>query len=368
MKSTNGDVSGVSIDDGKSKPPGIYSDSLLGGRDVIKVVLLVTTVALSCLLFYKSASNPLNMVVSPLKTDCYSSKIRNETSLETVQEKKPVSELERVLINAAMEDNTVIITALNQAWADPNSTFDVFRESFKAGVGTERLLKHVIAVCLDNKAYDRCIEVHPHCYLINATDSDQLSGPNRFMTPGYLKLVWRRMDLLRQVLDFGYNFIFTDADILWLRDPFPRFFPDVDFQITCDTYNGKPSDKNNQVNSGFTYVKANNRTTKFYKYWIRSSRKFPGKHDQDVFNYIKNNNFTMNLGINMRFFDTVYFGGFCQPSRDINVVNTMHANCCIGLENKVNNLKAALEDWKRYVSLNTTVSETKWNIPPRCGY
>lgn len=159
-----------------------------------------------------------------------------------------------------------------------------------------------------------------------------------------------------------------DADILWLRNPFPRFFRDADFQITCDDYNGKPSDKNNHVNSGFTYVKANNRTLNFYKFWIRSSRKFPGKHDQDVFNLIKNKQFVLKLGINIRFLDTVYFGGFCQPSRDINVVNTMHANCCIGLDNKVNNLKAALEDWKRYVSLNTTVSETKWNIPPKCGY
>lgn len=91
MKSTNGEssslgykFSGVSIDDGKSKPPVIHTDGLLGGRDVIKVVLLVTTVALSCLLFYKSASNPLNIVSPSWKTDCYSSKIINETSLETV--------------------------------------------------------------------------------------------------------------------------------------------------------------------------------------------------------------------------------------------------------------------------------------------
>ncbi|CAN8325337.1 unnamed protein product [Cochlearia groenlandica] len=367
MKSTKGESSyefAVKI----TKPaPTIYSDCLLGRRDVIKVVLLVTTVTITFLLFYKSSHNTLNML-SPWKTDCYSSQIINETSLEMVQRKKPNTELERVLTNAAMEDNTVIITALNQAWTEPNSTFDVFGESFKAGIGTERLLKHVIAVCLDDKAYDRCVKIHPHCYLINATDSDQLSGPNRFMTPGYLKLIWRRMDLLRQVLGLGYNFIFTDADILWLRDPFPRFFPDADFQITCDDYNGKPTDKNNHVNSGFTYVKANNKTLNFYDFWIKSSRMYPGKHDQDVFNIIKNNCFVAKLGMKMMFFDTVYFGGFCEPSRDINVVNTMHANCCIGLENKVNNLKAALEDWRRYVSLNTTVSVTKWNIPPKCGY
>lgn len=90
MESTKGESSplgyklaGVSIDDGKSKPV-ISTDRLLGGRDMIKVVLLVTTVTLSCLLFFKSANNPLNMV-SLLKTDsCYSSKTINETSLETV--------------------------------------------------------------------------------------------------------------------------------------------------------------------------------------------------------------------------------------------------------------------------------------------
>lgn len=87
MKSTNGEsyeFAGVNINDGKSKPPVIYSDGLFGGRDVVKAVLLVTIVSLSCLLFYNAANNPLNMVLSPWKTDCYSPKIINETSLETV--------------------------------------------------------------------------------------------------------------------------------------------------------------------------------------------------------------------------------------------------------------------------------------------
>lgn len=103
----------------------------------------------------------------------------------------------------------MIITALNYAWTAPNSTFDLFLESFQTGLGTKRLLKHVIAVCLDSKAYDRCLQVHSHCYLINATDSDELSRKNRFMSPGYLKLIWRRMDLLKEVLSLGYNFLFT---------------------------------------------------------------------------------------------------------------------------------------------------------------
>ena len=156
-----------------------------------------------------------------------------------------------------------------------------------------------------------------------------------------------------------------DADILWLRDPFPRFFRDADFQITCDDYNGKPSDKNNHVNSGFTYVKANNRTLSFYKFWIRSSRKFPGKHDQDVFNLIKNKQFVLKLGINIRFLDTVYFRGFCQLHREMDKICIMHANCCLGLHNKINGLRQSLKDWKDYLSATDRRNMT-WPSPDRC--
>lgn len=118
-------------------------------------------------------------------------------------------------MNATMEDNTVIITVLKNALTAPNSTFELFLESFQTGLGTERLLKHVIAVCLDSKAYDQCcMQVHIHCYLINATDSEELSGINQFMSPSYLKLIWRRMDLLKEVLSLGYNFLFTVRHII----------------------------------------------------------------------------------------------------------------------------------------------------------
>ena len=96
----------------------------------------------------------------------------------------------------------MIITALNEAWVAPNSIFDLFLESFHIGIGTEKYLKHVIGGCVDNKAYERCLHLHPHCYLINATDSDRLSGSKNYMTPGSLKIIWRRMEFLREVLFF----------------------------------------------------------------------------------------------------------------------------------------------------------------------
>ena len=46
----------------------------------------------------------------------------------------------------------------------------------------------------------------------------------------------------------------------------------------------------------------------------------------------------------MRFPDTAYFGGLCEPSKDFNEVRTMHANSCIGLGRKVLDLGVMLEE------------------------
>ncbi|ESQ39573.1 hypothetical protein EUTSA_v10001209mg [Eutrema salsugineum] len=345
MKNTSSESSPADgKDDDIAKSPSSGSQ-----RDLVRLMLLFTTVALSCILVYKSSGNPL-MLLPPWKSNWFS---QNQTPFNP---REQVWELKRVLMNASMEDKTVIITTLNKAWVAPNSIFDLFLESFRIGIGTKKI------------AYKRCLQVHPHCYFINATDSNKLAGPNKFLSPGYLTLMWRRLNFLREVIALGYNFIFTDADILWFRDPFPRFFPNADFQIACDNYNGNSYDKSNWVNAGFIYVKANNKTSKFYKFWSGSRRRFRGrKHDQDVFNLIKRDPFVAKIGIKIRFLNTVYFGGFCQPSKDINVVNTMHSNCCTGLNSKTRYLNGLLRDWKQYLSGNTTLAETKWKRRHRCG-
>ena len=63
-----------------------------------------------------------------------------------------------------MDDKTVIITTLNDAWAEPGSISDVFLESFRTGNQMKKLLNHLVVVTLDQKAYSRCSALHPHCY------------------------------------------------------------------------------------------------------------------------------------------------------------------------------------------------------------
>ncbi|CDP12504.1 unnamed protein product [Coffea canephora] len=257
------------------------------------------------------------------------------------------TKLERVLCKAATVDKTVIFTAANAAWTSPGSLIDLFLEGFRIGDQTISLLNHLVIVAMDQKAYSRCLEVHQHCYALT-TEGVNFSGEAHFMSEQYLKMMWRRLDFMRTILELGYNFIFTDSDILWLRNPFPRFYEDADFQIASDEYRFNSTDPNNKSNAGFIYVRSNNKTLQFYNFWYWSKDTYPGKNEQDVFNRLKKNPFISEIGLKMRFLDTEYFSGFCQPSKDLNVVCTMHANCCYGIRNKIHDLQRVIDDWRDY--------------------
>ncbi|XP_059277614.1 uncharacterized protein At4g15970-like, partial [Lycium ferocissimum] len=285
------------------------------------------------------------------------------------KKKKQKSQLDKVLEKAAMRDKTVIITALNAAWTEPNSIFDIFLKSFRVGNQTKPLLKHVLVAALDQTAYTRCLEKQLHYYALTTKGVD-FSGEALYMSEDYFKITWRKIYFQRIVLEMGYNFIFTDADILWFRQLFVHFYPDADFQISCDHYSYDYMNLNNSPNSGFHYVKSNQRTIKFYKFWYNAREAHPGKHDQDVLNMIKLNPFIKDVGLKIRFLDTALFGGFCEPSKDLNFVCTMHANCCIGIDNKMHDLTMALDDWEKYMALPGDERMSKpqtWTVPRISG-
>lgn len=156
---------------------------------------------------------------------------------------------------------------------------------------------------------------------------------------------------------------------MWLRDPFAQFYQDADFQIACDFFNGNSYDLRNMPNGGFNYVKSNERTIWFYKFWFKSRDAYPRLHDQDVLNKIKMHPLISKKNMKIRFLSTAYFGGFCQASKDLNKVSTMHANCCVGLDNKINDLKILLEDWRKYMALpenEKKQSHPSWSVPQSC--
>ncbi|KAM7255342.1 hypothetical protein ACFE04_020583 [Oxalis oulophora] len=280
------------------------------------------------------------------------------------------SNLQTVLNNAAIKTtSTVILTTLNQPWATPNSVLDLFLHSFSLGHGTRKLLKHLVIIALDQNSYKRCLLLHPHCYPLITHHLD-FHQEAYFMSPTYLNMMWTRIHLLHSVLQMGFSFVFTDADIMWFRDPFPRFYENTDFQIACDQFLGDPDDILNIPNGGFNYVKSNNRTIQFYNYWYSSRERYLGYHDQDVLNRIKFDPFIEDIGLTIKFLDTAYFGGLCEPSKDLNLVCTMHANCCYGLENKLIDLGVMLEDWKTFKAWPLSFKKSlnySWNVPQNCS-
>lgn len=116
--------------------------------------------------------------------------------------------LEQVLKDAATKDGTVILTTINEAWSAPNSVVDLFFESFRKGDGTRWLLNHLVIIALDKKAFTRCTAIHSRCFAL-VTEGVDFSSEAYFMTADYLKMMWRRIEFLRSVLELGYNFIFT---------------------------------------------------------------------------------------------------------------------------------------------------------------
>jgi len=146
-------------------------------------------------------------------------------------------------------------------------------------------------------------------------------------------------------------FVKKDMDILWLRDPFPQFDPDADFQIACDLFfNGNLSDTHNTANGGFKFVISNRKTIKFYNYWYESRLRFPGKNEQKVLNRIKADQYVKKIGLKIRFLDMTHFGNFCQRHWDITKICIMHGNCCFGQESKLKDLRQMMEDWTSFVS------------------
>ncbi|KAL6840415.1 hypothetical protein ACP4OV_030225 [Aristida adscensionis] len=251
---------------------------------------------------------------------------------------------------AAMEDRTVIMTSVNEAWAAPGSLLDSFLESFRVGENVSHFVPHIVVVAMDAGALRRCRAVHPHCHLLRPEKAGlDLSGAKSYMTSDYLDLVWSKLRLQQRVLELGYNLLFTDVDVAWFRNPLVHITMAADITTSSDFYFGDPEDLGNFPNTGFIYFKATRRNARAMAHWRAARRRFPENHDQFVFNEIKRE-LAAELGVRIRFIDAADVSGFCQLGRDLNRVATVHMTCCVGLENKLFDLKRVIADWKRYMA------------------
>ncbi|KAJ4805357.1 Nucleotide-diphospho-sugar transferase family protein [Rhynchospora pubera] len=264
--------------------------------------------------------------------------------------KKPDQDpLAEILKSAAIDGNMVILTQGNEAWMAPNSLFDLFLEGFRVGEEIEHLLNHLVVVTVDQKGFEKCKTVHKYCYLMKTEEN--FSDEKFYMSKGYLDLMWIRNKFQRRILELGYNFLFTDMDILWFRNPLRCIAITSDMAFASDVFFGDEDKiEPSAPNGGFMYVKSSNKTIEFFKNWQDQRVNYPDQHDQDVLNKVKVE-FSKRFQVKMQFMNTVYTAGFCEMSKDISKVCTVHANCCVGLQAKLLDLRSILGDWKAYKSI-----------------
>lgn len=122
-----------------------------------------------------------------------------------VQIKDPLG---AALRRVAMADKSLIITGVNKPYAEDNGLLELFLEAFRQGEDTQNLINHLLIVAHDQPAFERCRQLHRHCYKL-VTDGVDFAGEKLFMSEDYLKMVWRRTLLISDVLKRGYNFIYT---------------------------------------------------------------------------------------------------------------------------------------------------------------
>lgn len=153
-----------------------------------------------------------------------------------------------------------------------------------------------------------------------------------------------------------------DTDILWLRNPISRLRKNEnrDFQISTDLFNGNASSEENLINTGFYFIRSNDKTISLFEKWYGMRDNSTGLKEQDVLANMVRGGVLNELGLKTTFLNTLYFSGFCKDSSDITAVATVHANCCRSIAAKVVDLKAVLRDWKGFKS-NATASNSSTN-------
>lgn len=152
---------------------------------------------------------------------------------------------------------------------------------------------------------------------------------------------------------------------MWLRNPFRRLSHNVteDLQISTDEFNGDPWSPWNPINTGFYFVRSNNRTIALFETWYNSRKIYPSRmKEQDVLAKMKRQGTLAELGLVVRCLDVLYFSGFCSDSRDVTAVATVHANCCKTIRAKVADLRNVLRDWKSYRSSSSSYSSKEETV------
>ncbi|CAN0924681.1 Uncharacterized protein At1g28695 [Linum grandiflorum] len=155
-----------------------------------------------------------------------------------------------------METRTVIVTMIDgESTADSEfspaspSTVDNFLDMLRDGEATKQLVDHLVVLTFDPRSFRDCKSVHRHCYFF------QYSSNSRDL---YRATLQRRNEFLLQVLQLGYNLFYTDAGLLWWKNPLPMFGGEDHISVGCEF---------RKEGKEYFYLKSGARSIHLFKLW-----------------------------------------------------------------------------------------------------
>ena len=180
-------------------------------------------------------------------------------------------------------EKTVVLTGCNHGFLNHLQNFKCFMD---------RLGMKFLVVALDRKTHDylRLNTTMESIYMNTASSAGISEESASFRSAQFNLITARKKEAVHDVLTLGYDVLFSDTDVALVRDPFKYLlWENVDYvhslnQI-CDTvdhwsFRGSPKEEGN---TGFYYVKSNQRTIKLWQTAYEAVPHYPGLDDQAVF-------------------------------------------------------------------------------------
>lgn len=151
---------------------------------------------------------------------------------------------------------------------------------------------HLVAVATSAHGFELCTRLHSNCVLDNwGTSLGGSPGANALggETRGYLDLVWRKPELVRDLVHAGLHVVCMDMDIVVFKNFLVRgalpyssgadFIPSHHYQLP-DSNPGPPEER--MLNAGFYFVRATAPSKVFMDAWVHRDRRTGCGNEQAV--------------------------------------------------------------------------------------
>ncbi|XP_071789197.1 uncharacterized protein [Asterias amurensis] len=152
---------------------------------------------------------------------------------------------------------TILLTTTNSAYLD-------FTENWLESIRRTRACPNISVVTEDDQAFNNLSnKTMAGLNVLKTQTAKSTTGKLVFNTKEYKKFVNKRQGYILDLLEQGWEVLFSDVDTFWLRDPFLFFQGNFDMALEEDNHN--PA----SYCAGFVYFRPTERTMQFVKEWIR---------------------------------------------------------------------------------------------------